>query len=384
MHFLFGSVLHRQLDVANPVSILPLTPFVIFFTKSLSPRMWGRFMLLAAASILSPTSPSPAFDLTTYFPIFLYLAACIVIPAGAIIGADVIGPRKRTAVKLMPYESGMDPIGEAMHKYDVKFYLIAILFLVFDVELLFLYPWAVIAYGPEGDPAWRAAFGRDRFLRDAGFHRDPGGGLRLRLAEGGLPMAVRPNENFLISKLDWLANYVRANSLWPMPFATACCGIELMATASSRYDHRPLRFRSHALHAATMRPDDRRRPRGHENAAGDAAHLAANAGAEMVHLDGSVRLQRRRLRHLRGRSGNRSLHPGGYLCAGLPAAAGAIDPVGHRLAGTSEADRHAYRHGISRAGPEPEEPQAAGAANSPPEQVVAPGNFQTATREWDK
>jgi NADH-quinone oxidoreductase subunit B len=49
-------------------------------------------------------------------------------------------------------------------------------------------------------------------------------------------MAMRPNENFIISKLDWLASVVRANSLWPMPFATACCGIELMATASSRYD----------------------------------------------------------------------------------------------------------------------------------------------------
>lgn len=120
--------------------------------------------MLAAASVLSPTTPSPAFELTTYYPIFLYLAACILIPAGAIIGAYVIGPRKNTAVKLMPYESGMDPIGEAMHKYDVKFYLIAILFLVFDVELLFLYPWAVIAYGPEGDPAWRAAFGRVVFF----------------------------------------------------------------------------------------------------------------------------------------------------------------------------------------------------------------------------
>jgi len=49
-------------------------------------------------------------------------------------------------------------------------------------------------------------------------------------------MAVRPNENFLISKLDYVANFVRSSSLWPMPFATACCGIELMATASSRYD----------------------------------------------------------------------------------------------------------------------------------------------------
>ncbi len=48
--------------------------------------------------------------------------------------------------------------------------------------------------------------------------------------------ALKPNENFLVTKLDFLANFVRASSLWPMPFATACCGIELMATASSRYD----------------------------------------------------------------------------------------------------------------------------------------------------
>jgi NADH-quinone oxidoreductase subunit B len=58
-------------------------------------------------------------------------------------------------------------------------------------------------------------------------------------------VAVRPNENFLISKLDFIANYVRASSLWPMPFATACCGIELMATAASRYDI--ARFGSEAM-----------------------------------------------------------------------------------------------------------------------------------------
>jgi NADH-quinone oxidoreductase subunit B len=49
-------------------------------------------------------------------------------------------------------------------------------------------------------------------------------------------VAVKPNDNFFISKLDYLANFVRAKSLWPMPFATACCGIELMATGASRYD----------------------------------------------------------------------------------------------------------------------------------------------------
>jgi NADH-quinone oxidoreductase subunit A len=60
--------------------------------------------------------------------------------------AYVASPHKKSVVKEMPYESGMDPIGDARQPFDVKFYVVAILFLVFDVELLFLYPWAVAAY----------------------------------------------------------------------------------------------------------------------------------------------------------------------------------------------------------------------------------------------
>jgi NADH-quinone oxidoreductase subunit A len=88
----------------------------------------------------------PEFDLALYYPIFLYLIVVILFAAGAMIAAHLIGPKRNTPVKLMPYESGMDPVGDARQRFDVKFYLIAILFLVFDVELLFLYPWAVIAY----------------------------------------------------------------------------------------------------------------------------------------------------------------------------------------------------------------------------------------------
>ena len=51
--------------------------------------------------------------------------------------------RKATRVKEMPYESGMDPIGDARQRFDVRYYLVAIVFLLFDVELLYLYPWAV-------------------------------------------------------------------------------------------------------------------------------------------------------------------------------------------------------------------------------------------------
>ena len=71
--------------------------------------------------------------------------------------------------------------------------------------------------------------------------------------------------DFVVSKLDWLANTVRAHSLWPMPFATACCGIELMATASSRYD--VARFGSEVMRFTPRQCDVMivGRPGGHEN-----------------------------------------------------------------------------------------------------------------------
>lgn len=81
--------------------------------------------------------------LTTLDPLLIFLLVAIVTGASMIILSQVIGPRKNTAVKLMPYESGMDPVGDARQRFDVRYYLIAIAFLLFDVELLYLYPWAV-------------------------------------------------------------------------------------------------------------------------------------------------------------------------------------------------------------------------------------------------
>jgi len=73
-----------------------------------------------------------------------------------IIASAILGPKKVTAVKQMPYESGMNPFGDARQRFDVRYYLIAIVFLLFDVELLFLYPWAVAQWSGSvpaaGDP----------------------------------------------------------------------------------------------------------------------------------------------------------------------------------------------------------------------------------------
>jgi NADH-quinone oxidoreductase subunit A len=88
----------------------------------------------------------PEFDLGTYYPIFAFLGLLIGFAVSTLIIAHTVGPRSNTKGKQVPYESGMDPIGDARQRFDIKFYLVAIMFLVFDVELLFLYPWAVVAY----------------------------------------------------------------------------------------------------------------------------------------------------------------------------------------------------------------------------------------------
>jgi NADH-quinone oxidoreductase subunit A len=88
----------------------------------------------------------------TFYPVFIYLVAIVGFIATTLVLAHLprIKPGKATRVKSMPYESGMDPIRDARQHFDVKFYLIAILFLIFDVELLFLYPWAVSMFAPAG------------------------------------------------------------------------------------------------------------------------------------------------------------------------------------------------------------------------------------------
>ena len=83
-------------------------------------------------------------------PVLLFVAIAAAVSVGLVVVADLIGPRRSGAVKEMPYESGMDPVHDTRRRFDVRFHLVAITFLVFDVELLFLYPWAVASRSPAG------------------------------------------------------------------------------------------------------------------------------------------------------------------------------------------------------------------------------------------
>ncbi len=78
-----------------------------------------------------------------YVPIFIFLALIIIAIPATLLVAALVRPKNPNKIKDMPYECGVDPIGDARARYTIRFYIVAILFVVFDVETIFLFPWAV-------------------------------------------------------------------------------------------------------------------------------------------------------------------------------------------------------------------------------------------------
>ncbi len=86
-----------------------------------------------------PTNYSEA-----YFPVLLQVVIAMTIAAGMLGASYLLGKRVRNSVKDMPYESGIIPVGDARQRFSVRFYLVGMVFILFDIEAIFLYPWAVV------------------------------------------------------------------------------------------------------------------------------------------------------------------------------------------------------------------------------------------------
>lgn len=84
------------------------------------------------------------FRLYDYLPIVLMFIVAAGFAVGNILLSQLVGQRKRTRTKLMPYECGKDPVGSARERFSVKFYMIAMIFILFDIEVIFLVPWAAV------------------------------------------------------------------------------------------------------------------------------------------------------------------------------------------------------------------------------------------------
>jgi NADH-quinone oxidoreductase subunit A len=79
-----------------------------------------------------------------YLPLLIHFLLAGLVATGIVVLSWIFGHRKPTRAKLSPYECGMIPVGDARQRFSVKFYLVAMIFILFDVEAVFLYPWAVI------------------------------------------------------------------------------------------------------------------------------------------------------------------------------------------------------------------------------------------------
>src|SRR5437868_13953912 len=83
-------------------------------------------------------------SLAGYIPIFLFMALAFAFPVVTLLVARLVRPRSGGKAKLMPYECGVDPDSDARQRYAIRYYVVAILFVIFDVETVFLFPWAII------------------------------------------------------------------------------------------------------------------------------------------------------------------------------------------------------------------------------------------------
>jgi NADH-quinone oxidoreductase subunit A len=82
--------------------------------------------------------------LTEYFAILIYIGIAVAFSLFAVAASALLGQRKPSAIKQAPYECGMTTFGSSFRRIPIKYYIIAMLFLLFDIEVVFLYPWAVV------------------------------------------------------------------------------------------------------------------------------------------------------------------------------------------------------------------------------------------------
>jgi NADH-quinone oxidoreductase subunit A len=80
----------------------------------------------------------------TYFPVLVQIVIAMAVAAGLIGVSALLGKRSKSPQKDTPYECGMAPVGSARERFSVKFYLVGMIFILFDIEAVFLYPWAVV------------------------------------------------------------------------------------------------------------------------------------------------------------------------------------------------------------------------------------------------
>ena len=253
--------------------------------------------------------------LLTYLPLVLFFGVSLVIGAALLIAPFLVAPAKPDPEKVAAYECGFQAFDDARMKFDVRFYLVSILFIIFDLRWRSCFP------GPSPSSDSRPV----RLLVDDGLPWRADGRLHLRVEEGSAGMGVittsrsrqsrfrdtagRPgarrrcdfngfsdelaDKGFIVTSTDELINWARTGSLMWMTFGLACCAVEMMQASMPRYDLERFGFAPRGSPRQSRR-DDRRRHADQQDGAGAAQGLRPDARAALGDLHGLLR-QRRRL-----------------------------------------------------------------------------------------
>ena len=173
--------------------------------------------------------------LNNYFPILLFIIVSVSIGALPIIVSRFINKGEKNAAKESAYECGFENFDDARMKFDIRFYLVAILFIIFDLEIAFLFPWAVAldSLGASG----LIAMGIFLLVLVIGFIYEWKKGALDWDWDMDIIESLNNNSNgYVTTSSKELINWANTGSMWPMTFGLACCAVEMMHAGASRYD----------------------------------------------------------------------------------------------------------------------------------------------------